>query len=517
MNPVSLYPAYKNAINVTANTTRNSFIRDEGLIQISFVTDNINKGIDIIEYSNKIFLDQRVLAQTEKSRAAITFIDENLVGSQKIVEQNKEKLKEFLEINKSIDLDLETQVIIDTVKSIDNELYGIEVELANASKIYTANNSVYINLINKKKILSNQKENILSKIKVMPKEQQEYIDLFNQVEITQNLLEELETRRLGFSILEASTIGDIRIVDSAYLDDMVSPRLLTVFIFTIAGFMLSLFIAIIRGANFLPITNPAEIMDNGMFQPLLGVIPLEENIDLVDLNSDVSRYKAAMESTIINIRSLQNDDDSGAKIIALTSPTPLNGKSTTSKKLAETLSLLGKKVLLVDADFKRGGLNKDFNVKSISEETFYSINSNNLNEYRVAENFYLIPRVKGLMNSFHFICSDRYPKTFENLRDQFDYIIFDTAPLLSVADTSVILKLADINLLVTRHEVNKIREIKQTIDMFNQINVTLDGFIYNAYAKPTGYYGYYQLYGNYAYAYYSDRYLNDSYEYKNKA
>ena len=56
--------------------------------------------------------------------------------------------------------------------------------------------------------------------------------------------------------------------------------------------------------------------------------------------------------------------------------------------------------------------------------------------------------------------------------------------MLSVADISVILKMADINLMVVRHEINKIGEIKQTIEMFNQINVSLSGFVYNAYAKP---------------------------------
>ena len=59
------------------------------------------------------------------------------------------------------------------------------------------------------------------------------------------------------------------------------------------------------------------------------------------------------------------------------------------------------------------------------------------------------------MNSFHFISNPKYPKIFQDIENNFDYIIFDTAPLLSVADTSAILKLSDINLLVIRHEVTK--------------------------------------------------------------
>ncbi|MFL2693717.1 MAG: AAA family ATPase [Gammaproteobacteria bacterium] len=513
-NPVLIYKQFKATINVDSNIARNAFLRSEGLIEVSYLTPDIDLGKRVVDYANKVFIEQRVLAETKKSRAAINFIEKNVGDLQKIVKSNKEKLKQFKETSRSINLELETRVVIDTIQSIDQSLNEIEIELADASKIYTKNNPIFINLNNRYEILSSQKEDILAKIQVMPKEQQEYIDLFNQVETTQDLFAELEARRLGFSILEASTIGDIRVVDNAFMAEKVSPSRFYAFMLTIIAFLFSLLVASIRGHYFLPISNPGEVMDNGIFEPMVGVIPFDEAIDNIDLNSDTSRYKASMESAIINIRSLQDEDKNGAQIICLTSPTALNGKSTTSKKLSETLSFLGNKVLLIDADFKRGGLGKDFNIETISERTFFDINSSNLDRYSISDNLYLIPRVKGLQNSFHFICDPRYPKIFQELKNEFDYIIFDTAPLLSVADTSVIMKLANINLLVLRHEITKIRELKQAIDMYSQINVPINGYIYNAYAKPTGYYGYYRLYRNYAYAYYSDKYLSDTYDYK---
>ena len=64
--------------------------------------------------------------------------------------------------------------------------------------------------------------------------------------------------------------------------------------------------------------------------------------------------------------------------------------------------------------------------------------------------------------------------------------------------------------------LTKINEIRQSNDIFNQLNSQISGFIYNAYAKPQGYYGYYGLYGNYSYQYYSEKYLYESYDYKDE-
>ena len=100
--------------------------------------------------------------------------------------------------------------------------------------------------------------------------------------------------------------------------------------------------------------------------------------------------------------------------------------------------------------------------------------------------------------------------------DEFDYIVFDTAPLLSVSDTSILMSFSDIRIGVVRHGVSKINEIKQLVSISNQIGINFDGFIYNAYERPSSYYGYYGLYGNYSYQYYANKYLYNNYDYESK-
>ncbi len=510
--PESMYNSLKSKINVDSNSSRNSFFTKEGLITISYTSADIDKGKEIINYANNIFLNQRIFVETEKSRKAIDFIDKNIQSLEEVVEVNKIRLKEFREKNKSIDVGLEIEGVIKKIQSLDQSLSSIDIEISKAREKYTSNNPLYLNLLNKKSLIQKQKEDVLSEIEMMPREQQEYIDLYNELEVSQDLFEELESRRLGFSILEASTIGDIRVVDDAYVASLVSPKLITVLMYTFISLIIACVLAVIRGFNFLPISNPAEIFDNNIHLPIIGVIPHIENLELAE---EDLKLTTSIESLIVNINSIQNNE-LDKNLITITSATPFNGKSTISMKLSEGFSKIGKKVLLVDNDLKRGKIAKSYNIKSISERRFNSIDESSLDNFKINENFYVIPRVKGLSNTFQFLYSYQYKDKIKFFKDNFDYVIFDTGPILSVADSSVLIEQSDFNIIIARHGISRMNELKQAIDNFKQINKNVDGIVYNAYAKPKSYYGYYGLYGNYSYQYYAEKYLDDTYEYEKK-
>ncbi len=510
-NPESMYGSFKSMMNVGfSGTTGNSFFMNEGLITVSYTSTDTDLGKKIINYANDIFLNQRIYDENEKSRKAINFIEKNMESIKESVEKNKTKLKQFREENKSLNVTLEIEGIISKIQSLDEALNSIDIEIAKARDIYTQNNPAYLNLVSKKALIEQQKEEVLLVIEMMPKEQQKYIDLFNELEVSQALFEQLESRRLGFSILEASTIGDVRVIDEAYVDSLVSPKLNFVIISTFVSLVIACFIAIVRGFYFLPISNPAEIFDNDIYIPIVGVVPEIENFEF---NQDDIKLTSSIESLIVNINAMQDESDDN-KLITITSPSPGNGKSTLSMKLAERLAKIGKKVLLVDNDLKRGKIARNYNLRSISEERFNAIDESTINKYQVHENLYIIPRVKGLKNTFQFLYSYHYKEKIKFFKDNFDYIIFDTGPVLSVADSSILIEQSGINLLVVRHVINRINEIKQSIDNFNQINKKIDGIVYNAYAKPKSYYGYYGIYGNYSYQYYAEKYLDEAYEYE---
>ena len=260
----------------------------------------------------------------------------------------------------------------------------------------------------------------------------------------------------------------------------------------------------------MPVSNPAELADNGVLNPIIGVLPFAED------DSDDLRFSQSIESLVANIQNKLSDEQTEAQTLLITSPTSSNGKSFVGIQLAKKLSSLGKKVCLIDLDLKRGVLQKRLNLKPINQVDFSNINSATIEQYRLQENFYAIPKVRKLSSSFNFIHSSIFSEKIDFIKSNFDYLIIDTAPVLSVSDTIVLLSQSDLNILVARHGLSKMKEIKQSLALSNQVGIDFDGILYNCYEKPKGYYGYYGLYGNYNYQYYAQKYLYDNYYYEDK-
>ena len=501
-----------------ANTSRKTnFFRANGLIQVDYTTSDVNFAERLINLSNEIFINDNKKVETERARLAIEFIDQRLASVKDLLEINKTRLKEFQEDNKSLNVDLEIQSIIETISTIDSQISALNVELSKAENTYTDSNPFYVSLINQRQELADQKDQIENRIKNLPLAQQNYIDLFRDVEISQGLFSELTNRKLSYSIMEASTIGNIRIVDDAFTDSQISPTILIIFFNTALSSIFIIAFCLLRGLHFTPISNPAELRDNGITNTIIGVMP--KFSDEPD-EEDNQKFIQSIESTLVNLELLEkykHSQHQKCKVILFSSPTSENGKSLISREIALSFNeKLKKRTLLIDNDLKRGDQHKAFGAKKIQLDDFMKIDPNDMESFKVDGGLYLIPCITRLDSSFQFIYSDGYREKLELLKEYFDVIIIDTGPILGVSDTAALMSYADINIGVVRHGKNKLSEINQMMQLASQTGKGFDGLIYNDYQTPKGYYGYYGLYMNYEYQYYADKYLYKNYDYESK-
>ena len=519
--PMDVFKQISSRFTVSPLVNRVYGYRSTGLLEIDYVSNHPLEGNRVLDYANNLFINNNIKTESETARKAIEFIDIQIDEIERKLELDKENLQNFKQSNRTIDVNIETQAILENIERLETALNELEIEITEAEISYTRTNPIYLDLLNRKATLQKQKSLVEAEITSLPAAQQEYIDLFRTLELSQEVFSELQNRKLGFSITQASTLGNIRVIDSSYTNQTVSPRLTDVIFITFISIIIAILYAIFRGLYIIPISNPAELADNNIRTPLFAVIPyLSDIIDKKESLQDDeenTRFAQAIESSVVNIKTALNESKTNeAYKIILTSPTAHNGKSLTSRNLSKKLASLNHKVLLFDADFKRGDQHKNFDVKKISLKDFLSINEHNIEAFKTSENLYLIPKISGLSSSFQALYSKEFSEKLDFLSETFDYIVFDTAPLLSVSDTSILLSYADVSIAVVRHGATKINEIKQMYSIASQIGIDFDGVIYNGYQKPSSYYGYYGLYGNYDYQYYAKKYLYENYEYKDE-
>lgn len=169
-----------------------------------------------------------------------------------------------------------------------------------------------------------------------------------------------------------------------------------------------------------------------------------------------------MSETFRNVRTnLQFILENGQKVILVTSTVSGEGKSFISSNLAISLSLLGKRVVIVGLDIRKPGLNKVFNIprKEQGITQYLSNPEKNLMDFvqpsDVSKNLYILPGGTVPPNPTELLARDGLDKAIEILKKNFDYVILDTAPVGMVTDTLLVGRVADLSVYVCRADYTR--------------------------------------------------------------
>ncbi len=188
-------------------------------------------------------------------------------------------------------------------------------------------------------------------------------------------------------------------------------------------------------------------------------------------------------------------------IVMIAGPAPEVGKSFISTNLATIFAQSNKKILLIDADLRRGYLHKYFSkdVKPGLAEllTGQAELSQVIHETEVS-GLSIITRGKNPANPSEILSSEQFKTLLETLSPQYDHIIIDTPPILAVTDGIIISQYVGVTLLVARYAKSQMKELELSLNRFDQAGVKVNGFILNDIQRAGGGYGYGY---NYAYAY----------------
>jgi polysaccharide biosynthesis transport protein len=196
------------------------------------------------------------------------------------------------------------------------------------------------------------------------------------------------------------------------------------------------------------------------------------------------------------------------KVIMVTSALPQEGKTTTSINTAVVLAQKGVRVLLVDADLRRPSIHKTLGMGPHSGLSNVLTGSTTLEQAisrsAVLPNLFVLPAGTPPPNPAELLASSNMKDTVDQLKEQFDHIVIDTPPSLSVTDAVVLSPRADAVVLVIRSGQTTKQALRRSRDILMQVNAKVVGVLLNAVdLSSPDYYYYYEYQGKYA-RYYRD-------------
>lgn len=192
-----------------------------------------------------------------------------------------------------------------------------------------------------------------------------------------------------------------------------------------------------------------------------------------------------------------------SKVIAVTSCQPAEGKSTVSVNMAAVLAQSGKKVALVDTDMRRPSVYKKLGLEGgqgLSEVlTGYHTLDEVIRTHETLTTLDVIPSGTVPPLPADLLASDQMAEVVQELRARYDYVIFDTPPVLSVTDPAIVAAQSDGMILVIRQGYCTRRMLARAAEILRDLDVKVYGYVFNGVdASLPEYYGYL---GYYTYEY----------------
>ncbi len=482
-----------------------------GILNFSIESATPNFAQQILNEIADIYVRMNVEQKSEEAQKTLVFLQRQLPVVKSQLDISTDALNEYRLRKGSVDLNRETEVILDDVVSIKTKIRLLQQKKLKYTLIHPSVATIDKQINNFKKQLYSKNK----KIEKLPETQQVILRLSRDVEVSTQLYTTLLNQLQTIKVTKAGTVGDVRIIDYAVLPTSpIKPKKgLIIGGALLLGLLFGIATVFIRKVLKHGVENPSEIEKH------LG-IPVYATIPHSQLQTELSKSKRRIDNRL-DVLMLQNNEDLAIEslrslrttlhflfleaknnIILISGPGPGIGKSFISLNLAMVLANSDKKVLLIDADMRKGLLHKRLEVKrdkGLSDLILNSIEPaeaiKTINEIGID----FISTGELPPNPSELLLHQNFEKLLIELNDQYDLIIIDSSPILAVTDASIIGRLVGATLMIVKAGEHSIAELELSVKKFKQNDVNIKGIVLNDLTINSSSYGYNYAYEKYSY------------------
>ncbi|MDQ9094132.1 polysaccharide biosynthesis tyrosine autokinase [Pseudoalteromonas haloplanktis] len=489
--------------------------KDSGIINLSLQSAKPHYAEKVLDKVAAIYVRRNVERNSAEAQKSLEFLEVQLPEIKKQLEFAEQRFNDYQIQRQSINISLETQGVLEQVVKLETKLQELELKRLEMSRKFKKDHPSYQGLVEQISAVNDQKKELVGEVGNLPETQQELLRLKRDVEVSNQIYTLLLSKTQELDIVRAGTVGNVRVIDHAEVNTSkpVKPKkALIVVMATMLGGMLAVAIVLVQKAMHKGVEDPNEIEAIGL--PVYASVPYSDYQDKLTGFSKALKNKTNKPKSILALdnpadlsvealRSLRTSlhfamMEAKNNLIAISGPSPGVGKSFISVNLAAVLAQSGKKVLIIDADMRKGYLQTQFGLKwddGLSDYLSGRLNLAQVTKPTQVEGLNVITRGQIPPNPSELLMHSNFSKLVAEVSAEYDLVIIDTPPILAVTDPAIVSAHTGTTLLVARFGQNHIKEIELTRNRFEQNGTDVKGVVFNGVVKKAsnayGYYGYY--------------------------
>jgi tyrosine-protein kinase Etk/Wzc len=455
------------------------------------------------------YVQRNVGLKSGQAAQMLGFLADQLPELKSGLDNSEQRYNSFRNKSGTVDLVEESRLLLQSIVDGKTRMITLQQQRAELLQRFTPNHPSVAAIDAQLADLQREQNQLTAKVSALPDTQQAAVRLMRDVNVNTGLYMNLMTSAQQLQILKAGQQGNVRVVDYAVVAEQpVKPKRPVVIVAAgILGVLLGVAAALLRRSMRRGMEDTVEI-ENTAGVPVYAVIPHSERqigLQRTTRRGDRGQHVLAASSpediAVEGIRSLRTAllfrmPNAANNVVMVTGPRPDIGKSFLSVNLAALLASAGKRVLLIDADLRRGDLHAYFG-KFRDPGLQDVINGTAIQtavRRKVLPNLDVLMRGAPSSNPSELLMSDRLGKIIDDLSHAYDLVIVDTPPILAATDSSVIGKHAGTTLLVLRHGRHSETELRESMRLLGSAGVEVNGIVLTDVPQRTPAHGTYSAY-----------------------
>lgn len=457
---------------------------------------------------------QNIERKSAEAAQQLTFLETQLPVVKANVSAAEAALNKFLKTHGSVNLSTEAQSVLDRAAAIERELSALELQGSELRQRYTPAHPAFTALSEKLQVLRAERAALNARMQQMPEAEADSARLQRDLRVATELYNLLLNKAQELRIAKSGTVGNVRIIDAAVAPHRPAwPKAGLVLVLSmLLGVMGGVGAAFVRKA----LAQGAE--DGEEIEASTG-LPVYATVAHSGAQELVARRRHRggagpwilagadpQDPSIESLRSLRTSLQfallDARNVIVVSGPAPQVGKTFVCVNLGYVLGAGDHRVLIVDADLRRGSLHHHFGGErrpGLSDVLSESIALEAAIRATANPSVDILPSGTIPPNPVELLASQRFRALLDRVSQAYAYVLVDTPPALAVTDATIVARLAGVNLLVLKAGAHSLREIALCVKRFSQGGSTVHGAVLNDMRATAGRYGRQGRYQRYDY------------------